>query len=66
VEDGIDLRQVYPTEVSFMKGEALLSSQVGQVLASACDEVVDDNDLVAFLEQQVAHMGAEETGAAAD
>jgi hypothetical protein len=39
---------------------------VGQVLASAGDEVVDDNDLVAFLEQQVAHMGAEETGAAAD
>ena len=47
-------------------GEIGVALDVGEVAAMAADEIVDDADRIAALEQQIDHVAADEAGAAGD
>jgi hypothetical protein len=47
----------------FYKIESGVIVEMGEILAAAGEQVVDDNHAPAFAEQGVAEMGSQETGA---
>ena len=66
VEDLVDFQQHGFDDVMAEELETAVAEQVFHVLATACEEVVEADDLVAALEKAFAEMRTEKSGAAGD
>ena len=67
MEDVIDVADVEGlANVFFYKFEAGVVRQMSEIMAPAGEQVVDDDDALAFAEQGIAEMGSQETGTTGD
>jgi hypothetical protein len=68
MDDGVELAgQVEELgDVLLDEAETRVAETVGQVVLTATDQVVEDDDLVAGIEQAIGQMGSEEAGSAGD